>query len=144
MSDPLDDFLAELRAGGHADEALASAVQALRLSDDAGDIEEYDRLVGFARQVASRKLPLLKERWNAFMCLLPSTRLDRFIDELHAAITGNPPELEKLEAMLHALRLDDSPHGIEDFDRMMEIAGRELPLIERVQAIIAAMEGRQQ
>jgi hypothetical protein len=69
--------------------------------------------------------------------------LDGFINEIRAA-GGDAPEVERLELMLRALQTDDSPAAIADYDRIIRaLCHPALPLLERVQVIIAAMEGRQ-
>jgi hypothetical protein len=69
--------------------------------------------------------------------------LDGFIDQIRAA-GGDTPEAARLEDCLRMLQRDDSDAAVIDHDRIVRILCRPQPLIERIQAIIAAMEGRRQ
>ena len=68
--------------------------------------------------------------------------LDRFCAELRTA-AGNPPEMARLEAALAVLATTDNAEVIEEYDHLVDIARRRLPLRTRVRAMLTMMEERQ-
>jgi hypothetical protein len=65
--------------------------------------------------------------------------LDHFVEELRASVAGNPPELERLEDCLRVLQTDDSAAAVDDYDRIVRILRRPVPLHERLAAVMLTM-----
>jgi hypothetical protein len=152
MSNPLDMLLDEVRCHpkyrpgktGHDVTEIEKMFAVRETRDHLVAIEACDRCCKIAR----RKSVPLPQRMLAMYDYLrgpvtmrrgaPMNAIDALLAEARAA-GGGSSELERLKEVLRVLQLDDSPAAVANYDDLMEIAARKLPLLERLHLMLRRM-----